>query len=258
MTSAVNIANRALSKLGTQKTISDFTGSSPASVQCGLWYDTVRRALLRTAPWGFARQQLVLTQMGDAFPDQTSPYPYLYMYAYPADCLKLRYVLPVPPSTTTQTPVPSGTVNFLPLRPRRDCRFIVANNPTSTGGADPTITNQRVILTNVPNAIGVYTYNAIDPNQFDPLFEVGLISALAAELVMPLSGNAGMVQSFRQDAEDKIMRARAADGNEAIPKTDHTPDWIATRMVGGYDYNPYQPDGWGQWYSGYDDMSWGM
>lgn len=251
MTDAVSIANRALSKLGTQKTIASFADPTPAATQCGLWYDTIRRALLRTAPWGFARQQVALTQMGDAIPDNTSPYPWLYMYAYPGDCIKMRYMVPTP-----QNVVVGSSIAYLPVMPRRDCRFLIANNPTSSGGANPTITNQRVVLTNVCQAIGVYTYDAQDPNQFDPLFETALISALAAELVMPLTGNAGMVASFRQDCEAKILQARAADGNETIPKADHTPDWIRTRMVGGLEWGTFAYANWGEWYAGWDDMSW--
>lgn len=254
MTSQIDIANRALSKIGTQKTISSFTDPTPAATQCGLWYNAKRQALLRTAPWGFGRRQLALTQTGDAVPDNTAPYPWLYQYAYPSDCLKFRYVLAQPPtSTTTSAPNVSDT-GLWGMRPSRSHRFLIANSFDAQNNASKTV------LSNVSSAVGVYTYDATDPNQFDPLFVDALVDSLAAELVMALSGNVGLMQQCKASAEDKITKARVADGNEAIPKTDHTPDWIATRGAGSW-LDAWGIDGmsaWGNHVCSYDDMSWSM
>lgn len=261
--SVLAICNAAASEVGARNQITSINpsdGSNEAN-QCAIWYDRTRRALLRTAHWGFARQQKPLQQVGDLYPDQTSPYPYLYAYDYPADCIKFRYIL--------QPPIlnPAGNVSLTPgatligptwLTPSRSNRFIVTANQGQPGA------NNRLLVSNVYQALGVYTEDVIDPTQFDDLFSDALLSLMAYRLVTPLSGNVGMRQEYRQSAQEAILQARAADGNETIAKTDHTPDWINARMVGAnnvYGFGPFSYGGvgeWGNWWGGFDDMSWGM
>jgi hypothetical protein len=57
-----------------------------------------------------------------------------------------------------------------------------------------------------------------------------------------------------------VMEARAADGNEAIPTSDHTADWIQIRERQGFgfgDSGAFSFPEIGQWWGGYDDMGWG-
>jgi hypothetical protein len=253
MTSQIDIANRALSRIGTQKTIANFTDPTPAATQCGLWYDQVRQALLRTAPWAFARRQQPLTQTGDAVPDNTAPFPWMYQYAYPADCLKFRYVLPSAPASTASAPNVSDTSWTQWQQPNRAHRYML--DTIFDAESNPS----RILVSNVPNAIGCYTYDCTVPDMFDPLFTRALVEALAAELVMPLSGNVGLVRELQAAVELKITQARAADGNESITRIDHTADWIAARN--GYCYNSPFGDplsSWGNYTCAYDDMSWSM
>ncbi len=257
-TSPTAICNRALSEIGTQSTITSLSEASAEAVQCQLWYDKLRRQLLRAAPWGFAREQQVLTELG-TLADLTAPYPYLYKYAYPAETIKFRYILAAPVVIPAEDvpDVSSSPLSPLWCGPSRSNRFLIANDRDSDGNS------RKVLLSNVASAIGVYTGDITDPSLFDDLFEDALTAALAYRLVIPLSGNTGMKADFRQEAEDAITRARAIDGNEAIPSTDHVVDWMATRGVGGYYGNPlgggvFSGSGWGQWNVGWDNMSWGM
>lgn len=232
MTSPVDICNAALSLMGSRSTITNLNEGSAEAINCSIWYDRLRKQLLRSAPWGFARTQVLLTQLG-SLAASTAPYPWAYKYSYPNDCLKLRYILPQPSDPTQVTC----------WSPSRAYRFLVANDPSG-----------RVLLSNVFSAIGVYTKDEGNPAMFDPLFEGALIALLAAHLVIPLSGNANMRAQFIQLARDTITEAKVADGNEAIPTSDFTPDWIAAR--GASSFAPAIFD-LGQWYSGYDNMSWG-
>ena len=258
-TSAVQICNLALSEIGTRSSIASFDDGSEEGYQCGLWYDQLRQTLLRTAPWGFARGQLALTQLGDLSPDNTSPYPNLFKYAYPADCIKMRYILCPPP---TFTGVISPPVTGVPvsgptwMTPSRANRYMAAADVDANG-------NQiKVLLCNVYQALGIYTRNITNVALFDPLFVDALVAALALKMVIPLSGNVGQKQAFMQSAEMAITAARVADGNEAIPRADHSVDWITTRGVGSvFGYGPGLIDNystWGNWYAGNDDMNWGM
>lgn len=258
--SIIAICNRALSKIGTQSKITSLDEASVEANQCALWYDNLRRQLLRTAPWGFARQQLALTMLGN-ITDASSPYPWLVKYAYPSDCLKLNYIISlpcVPAGAITPPSVGLGIPGPTFWGPSRSNRFIIANDKDSEGN------NRKVILSNVPTAIGVYAGNIEDPNLFDDLFDGALTDALAVKLIVPLSGNIGMHQSFEAALKMAIDNARAADGNESLPTTDHVVDWMATRGVGSpYGYGAFGANGgavsgWGEWNSGWDNFSWGM
>lgn len=247
MTADVSLCNRALSEIGARATITSLSDSSSAGVQCTIWYDALREQLLRAAPWGFARKQLALTETGN-FNDQNVPYPWLYKYEYPADCLKVRYLLWPPQDSTGGNSVPQ-TGNGLAwgpwYAPSRNNRFIVADDAGT-----------RVILSNVPGAICVYVANVSDVSLFDPLFQQALVSALASKLVIPITGNVKMKVVHENSAMRAIANALAADGNEAMPTTDHIPDWIAARGYGTTWCDPFWGN-LGSWNNGFDSMSWG-
>ncbi len=250
MTSPADIVNRALSSIGARSTIASFEESSKEAQQGNLWYDKRRRQLLRTAPWGFARMTEQLSLLGTLV-DSTAPYPFLYKYEYPSACFKMRYVLGSPADAIPSGIPVTGDSLFgaMGMSPSRANRYLVASDTDEYG-------NQRkVILSNVQNAIAVYTGDVVSPDMWDDLFEDALTSVLAYTFVIPLTGNAGMRDDFRRAAEVAITNARAADGNEAINSTQHTPDWISVR---GYGVDlPFVGVGWGAWNSSYEDMSWG-
>ena len=258
MTSSVDLCNRALSQIGTRSTIASLSEASAEAVNCSLWYDSQRKALMRAAPWGFNRRQIALSQVGDLYPDATSPYPWAYAYAYPADCLKARYVLAPPPSVSTagtSTNVPQTGSVIYPTSywsPNRNNRFVIHNAVDANGNSS------KLVLSNVYEALLVYTGDEQNPEMFDDMFTQALVDVLSYRLVIPLTGNAGMRTEFKQAAMTSIMEARAADGNEGMPSADHTPDWIKTRGIDSpYGMNPLPWSQWGDWYSGYDNMAWG-
>lgn len=249
MTSEADICNRALSEIAARATISSLSDTSASAVNCRMHFATLRRQLLRTAPWGFARKTAALSLLG-SLELSTSPYPWLYKYAYPADCLKIRYTLP-PPPTFDPTAVLVGDTFVLPWTgPSRQCRFLVAVDDTTTQDA-------KVILSNVENALLVYNKDVTNPAIWDDLFTNAMVMGLANKIVLAITGNAGMKKAYAEMAEMAIINARVADGNEAIVSTDHTPDWIATRGVSSYyaptAYQGLQGDYLGSW----DNMSWG-
>lgn len=246
MTTAVDICNLALSEIGTRSTIDALDEGSKESIQCALWYDRMREALLRAAPWGFARAQFPLTLLGSAA-TTTSPYPWSFKYAYPSDALAIRYLLPPTPPLADVIP-PQSSYSFCWPGPSRTSRFIIANDGAPGEHA-------KVILSNVETAQAVYITNEDDPDLFDPSFVLALAAALAFKLVIPLTGNVGMRTTFAQAAQDAVTSARVSDGNEAIPTTDHIPDWMAARGLGGAYANNFSL---GNWFTPYQDINWGM
>jgi hypothetical protein len=151
--------------------------------------------------------------------------------------------------------------------------FSAQSNPVSQGRAVSSITtlpsngtgatfilsftgiSQRVILCNQTQAILCYNGQVTDPNTMDPLFQDAWIHILAARLTFQLSGDKALANQQIQLANNMIMEARKADGNEGITVNDVTPDFLRTR--GGYGVGPnfeYSPNlsfDWGAGYSPY-------
>lgn len=255
MTTDVDICNRALDEIGARVIIASLAENTPQAKVANRQYNTMRRQLLRSAPWGFSRKTDLLVNEGllSAVPP-TSPYPWQAKNTYPVDCLKMHYILPQPTSAVVAGVPSVGDQLYAPwCAPSRNFRYIPAYDPGSVAfpGA------HRVLLTNITPVLGVYTVDVTDPNLFDELFENAFVMVLANKFVMPLSGNVKLKMSYAQLAQAAITEARVADGNEAIPTSDHTPDWMIARGVGGG--VPGSPGfTQGLWYSGYDDMNWSM
>lgn len=232
MTIDLQICNEALAEIGARSTIADPAEVSTEANAARLFFDVMRQRLLRAVHWGFARQTLLLTQSG-TLQNGTSPYPYLYQYDLPDDSLTIRYILPTNAGDLTA-----------PLSPRRDCRFLVTLNADA---------DAKVIVSNVPYAVAVYTADVDDVTLFDPLFHAAYVAALAAKFVMPCTGNVALKSTYQQIAELTLQTAQAADANEAVPSTDSIPDWLLARACG----YAYSGNSWGNWYQYPSPMSWG-
>lgn len=245
MAAVIDLWNQALSECGARAIVTDINEQSKEAQVCSIHYNNLRTSILRAAPWSCARFQASLTLVEDySASPATNQYPWLYGYTYPSDCLWMRYVLepPVVDGTvvTTGQVVPWGN-------PKRDNRFLPALDPTGTS---------KVLLTNVANAIGVYTKDITDVNLWDQGLWDAISSALCAKIAIPLGGNVQMKGTFEQLAARAINEARAQDANEAKPTTDHVPDWIAARGIPSPNLDPLS--NFGFWYAPYGaSMAWG-
>lgn len=249
MASDIDLCNRALAEIRARATIASLEEVSTEAQNCRLFYDSTRKQLLRSAHWGFARRQVPLSLLGTLVAG-TSEYPWAYSYEYPARCIKMRYILPSPPVGSDSALVVPGSSWNPYLSPSRANRFLISS-------IDDDASASRVVLSNVKDAIGVFTSNVTNVDLFDPLFEEALVKALAAKLVIPLAGEVKMKADLESFAYNAVVSARVADGNEALPTTAHTPDWIAAR---NQDYGARFLDSQfalGEWYAGWDQLSWG-
>lgn len=145
--------------------------------------------------------------------------------------------------------------------------FSVPTNPVAQGsttgvGVGATFTlsyaatppaqgDQRIILTNQESAICVYLKRVTDANVMDDTFIECWVNALAAKLAIPLSGDKAMLQACAQLANNKIMEARQADGNEGLLVNDVTPDWLRARGIAypNWEFTPNQQFNWGPLFS---------
>lgn len=115
-------------------------------------------------------------------------------------------------------------------------------------------TPQRVVLCNQENAILCYNAQIVDPNLMDMLFQDAWINILGARLCYQLSGNVAKSNEMIATANQYIMEARKADGNEGLTMNDVTPDWLRVRgNYGGpnWEYSQNMEFDWGSFYSPY-------
>lgn len=255
--SYVDLANEALSMIGTRSSISDLAEGSVESNEISKVYVKVRRQLLRAAPWNFARRFATLGVLKalPGTPENTDPMsnvwlasypppPWLYTYGYPEDALMIRYIIPQEDNNTGTTPIYSENgFSSIPLM-ERWTKFAVIADDDEDGN------EVKVIASNAPKAIACYTRDATLIDVWDPIFERAYVWALAGSVTMALTGKRALAGDMFQKADAVILQARAMDGNEGLTIADHVPDWIRTR---GINYAPQWSDipltSWGPLFS---------
>jgi hypothetical protein len=176
-------------------------------------------ALLKSAPGTPSNAASTASQWSTAFP---SP-PWLYEYAYPSDCIQMSRIVQQIQNTYVGTPFTTGGSNGYPY-------FVGPGSPFRVSTDEDTNGQQKnVILTNQYQAIGIYTKRIIDPSLFGAQFVEALVQALAAKLVLALTGQTAMANLKFAQANAIITQARASDGNEGLTVIDNMPDWITIR-----------------------------
>jgi hypothetical protein len=89
MTTAIEIANMALSLIGSANRITVLDGNgSEENRQCFLHYEPARDALLRSHSWNFAVTRVKITTTAAGAP----PFGYANWFTLPADCLRVLSV----------------------------------------------------------------------------------------------------------------------------------------------------------------------
>lgn len=192
-----DICNLALDAIAYPTAIGSlYEGSRAARIGLRL-YGQTRDELLRSRDWNFARQDAVLTLLKTApvggfgakqWTSASPPPPWVYEYAYPANCIQVRSIRKAP--------------IFIPDFDPRPHVFVVANDPALNPPA-------RVILSNVPSAIAVFTAQVTDMTQWEPLFLAAVVERLALQFAKALQ------PSVVKDAEVEA----AAMGEAAAART---------------------------------------
>lgn len=281
------IANEALDAAGVKFFLGDIReGSDPAQVILRKYTGCLFQ-LLRGAHWDFARKEAELLLVADATGMANPPLPtvvgagFMYAYAYPTDCLKIRFVpanywnlVPPAPPGNIVPPDPQAPLTSSPMvapfvgQPLLPSRFLITSSQsTIEEGASNNIRGsspigRSVILSNVQQARGVYTYQASYPNLWDDLFRAALVAYLASEIVFVLDENRRNGAAIRRDqqqiAQMKIQEARRSNGNESWANADISVDWMVARSR-GFGGGAYWGNNWGAGpgylYGGWDGIS---
>ena len=232
----VSLANRSLLGIGARSTISSLTENSTEAQAVSVFFSPVFTALARTARWSCLRREGSLTLLGAAAGTNENPLgttlpipplPYIYMYAVPSDSLFVRGILPNVPSTGSSTPItPASYLSPINLSNGGQIPFKVSFSTDTNGNPI------EVILTNVGQAVGVWTTDDENPVAWDSLFEAAFVASLSAYLVPALSLNLPLMSACVKMAEAAIVAARTADGNETPASQDRQASWISARMAG--------------------------
>lgn len=190
MASEVDIANRALQKLGAES-IASLTQDSENARACNLCYEPIRDAELRAHPWNFAIKRASLAA------DSTAPeFGYDAAYTLPSDCLR---VLP-----------PDPYVNYNTMDWQIEGRKILTND-----GAPLEIR---------------YIKRETDPNQYDSLFIECLSSKIAVELSEKLTQSNSKGAAAREDYVRSIREAKKMNAFENISAEQQIDTWITCRQ----------------------------
>jgi hypothetical protein len=194
----VTLYNLALSIAGARSKISSPTEQSREAEICRLWYEPVRRQVLRAAPWAAARAQARLALKtertvetwvaGDPNPE------YRFAYALPFRYLQARYL-----------------VDYA----RFDISLLSEN--------------ESALMTNSEAALLYYTFDQTLISMWSPDLYLSIAHALGAYICLPLNGKAQMAARAQAQANSLILTSREQAANESYEPLDVPPDWIAAR-----------------------------
>lgn len=199
MASSVEIANMALSHLGTGKEIASFTENSAEANACRRFYDTALDKTLRGSNWPFATRFQTLNLI-TVDPNEE----WLFSYRYPTDCLQAIRII-------------SGIKNEA-KQDRIDYRIV-----NQTTGQE--------IYTDRENAILEYTVAVTDVNLFPSDFKMAL-SFLLAHYIAPrvTKGDPfGMGKRAMESYFIEISDAKANAYNEEQPADLPQSEFVRTR-----------------------------
>ena len=181
ISSPADLANNALVRLGFKLRVGSLLDGSDHAAHILDVYSQTRDEMLRQFDYDFASRTLTLTLLksaptGGYFPPNLwnpatmPPVGSLYEYAWPSDAIKIRSLKYTPMFVLNYDPQPT--------------KFTEYNDNNYTPA-------QRTIVTNVPNAIAIYTGRVTDPTTWDVAFSDAFAARLATVIGPALVGLEG-------------------------------------------------------------------
>lgn len=199
MASVIQVANRALTKLGAARitSLSDDNKQARAVSSC---FDDLRDAELRAHRWQFSMKRVELAALVS-----TPAFGYQYQYQVPADFLKLDMV-----DDRFPDPQLDGYVNeeFLD--------YVLEGN---------------LILTDIGAPLKLrYVGQVTDPNAWDALFREALACRIAAEIAEDLTQSTPKRQQAWDEYKQAVKEAMKAGSIERQPVMIADSNWIFGRL----------------------------
>lgn len=199
MASQVEIANRALTKLGAARIIS-FGDDNKQSRAISSMYDHVYQSELRQRVWSFSKKRASLAALSS-----TPEWGYKYEYQLPTDCLRLLQVEELYSGVGLDDYVNTDTAEF------------------SIEG--------RKILTDLGAPLKIlYCANIEDTTQWDATFVEAIASRLAYELAEDLTQSNQKKADAMTDYQRAMSAAIRSNAVELPPRMVADNAWIMSRI----------------------------
>ena len=201
MASDIDIANRALIKLGSS-TIISFLDNSKAARAINSMYYLVRDAELRANNWNFSIKRAALPAL-----TSVPAWGFGYEYQLPADCLKVLQI---------GDTFSGGSADLSPL----------IGSPSSGWKIEG-----RVVRTDCPAPLNIrYISNDIDSNQFDSLFIEVLACRLEIELSEDLTQSNTKKEAANSAYKAALVIAIRNNATESPPESIPDNSWLLSRI----------------------------
>lgn len=185
MTSAVEICNLALSRLGTRASIVSLDEASVEARLCKAGYANCRDTLLRDFDWSFARRIETLAER-----DEAPPAGWSLVYSLPNRCVRFR-----------------GLWNGPGVAPAD----WALGSITDSAGNDAV-----AIFANTAQAVGVYTRAIENTELFSTSFVQALSWRLAETIALPITNKESLAEAIARRAQAKVAEATASEANEGV------------------------------------------
>lgn len=194
--SEVSIGNMALANLGSPP-VQNFNQPDVASRSLKLRYHEARLMCLNAALWNFASMWVAGTPLA------IDPKPgWSYVFVYPPDALKVFEI-------------------WRASKEEKETPFEVTDRPGNVGG--------KLIHTNVPEPVFIYSRDKEDPTTFDWDFITAMAWLLSSLIAMPVTKSVKAQQNAAKQFAGLIDIAMARTKNEGVRDTDITASYQAVR-----------------------------
>lgn len=193
MATQVEIINLALGHIAQAPIASISEASVQAETAVRVW-ETCRKETLRGHDWAFATVVATLTLSATYGTLTTSGLyagDYVYAYQYPSNCLAMWHIY---------------GESLADKSVGEDFRELY----------DP-INSAKVLVTNVQDALGEYTFDVTDPQYYDSTFVTMLSYRLAAAMAMPLTGDPQLAVTMMQTFTTMMSEAERMSSYENNP-----------------------------------------
>lgn len=199
MASSVEIANRALTKLGARRILS-LEDDQKEARELNSMFDIVRDKALRSNNWNFAMTRASLPALAE-----TPAWGFTYAYQLPADCLRVVQVNDI-----------YWVANLTDYRTQLDVPYQIEG---------------RKILSNFAAPLKVrYVSRVEDTQQWDSCFAETFASLLAYETCEAITQSNTKKQEMFADYRANIREAKLIDAIENPPEPLADSSWLLSRI----------------------------